>query len=76
MLTLANIRKGEFFRILSVSNIEASLLDKLKIFGFIEGMEGSVKRVAPFGDPLEVLIDETAVSIRCCDASKILVEKI
>lgn len=76
MLTLANIKKGEVFRILSMKNLEESLFEKLRIFGFIEGGEGAVKRIAPFGDPLEVKMDDASVFIRCIDASKIIVEKI
>jgi Fe2+ transport system protein FeoA len=76
MLTLANIKKGELFRILSMKDLEESLYEKLRIFGFIEGGEGSIKRVAPFGDPLEVKMDDASVFIRSVDASKIFVEKI
>ena len=76
MLTLANIKKGEFFRILSMKGLEGTIFEKLRIFGFIEGGQGAVKRVAPFGDPLEVKIDDVSVFIRCVDASKIFVEKI
>lgn len=76
MLTLANIKKGELFRILSFLNIEKGLLDKLMVFGFAEGNEGMVRRIAPLGDPLEITIEETSVSIRSEDASKILVERI
>lgn len=76
MLTLANIAIGEVFRIKSFVDLEREFLDRLLMFGFVEGSEGAVKRLAPFGGPLEICIDDTSVSIRSSDANKIIVERI
>lgn len=48
---------------------------RLKELGLVQGTKITVKRFAPFGDPMEILVRGYKLSIRKQDAAKILVEK-
>ena len=48
---------------------------RLKELGFVEGTRVKVKRCAPWGDPMELMVRGYNLSIRKQDAKHILVEK-
>ena len=47
---------------------------KLMEMGFIPGEKVTIEQVAPFGDPIAILIAGYQVSLRLNEASKIMVE--
>ncbi|MFL0800788.1 MAG: ferrous iron transport protein A [Agarilytica sp.] len=49
-------------------------LSRLLRMGVIPGAEATVLRTAPLGDPMQVRIEGTLLSIRKCDALQIQVE--
>lgn len=49
-------------------------LNRLLSMGVIPGAQARVLRTAPLGDPMQVNIEGTLLSIRKCDAQQIQVE--
>ena len=49
---------------------------RLRELGLTRGVTVTLKRRAPFGDPLELVVRGFHLSLRKCDAETILVEKI
>ena len=54
----------------------APYLQKLLCIGFIPGHIFTITRVAPLGDPLEISIKGTQVSLRKSELSMIKVERV
>jgi ferrous iron transport protein A len=54
---------------------EEDLHYRLKELGLVQGTRILVKRFAPLGDPMEVVLRGYSLSIRKQDAEKILVQK-
>ena len=54
---------------------EEDLHYRLKELGLVRGTAVVVKRFAPMGDPMEIVLRGYSLSIRKQDASKILVKK-
>ncbi|OGW82128.1 MAG: iron transporter FeoA [Omnitrophica bacterium GWA2_52_8] len=52
---------------------ENDLYERLMELGIVPGTEILVKRYAPFGDPMEVIVRGYRISIRKKDAQQILV---
>jgi ferrous iron transport protein A len=55
---------------------EPSLLQRLYEFGLMEGEEIEVLALAPFGDPIEILLGNTRLSLRKSEAAGIVVRLI
>ncbi|MBN1587802.1 MAG: ferrous iron transport protein A [Candidatus Omnitrophica bacterium] len=53
-----------------------AILHRLRELGMTRGTQVAVKRLAPFGDPMEITVRGFNVSIRRADASCIVLEKI
>ncbi len=72
--TLDQLKAGEKGTILGYEG-EEDLHYRLKELGLIRGTEIFVKRFAPLGDPMEIILRGYSLSLRRQDASKILVRK-
>lgn len=72
-MTLAELNKNQISRVLSFQGSDEAL-DRLQCLGLLPGVEAQVLRSAPFGDPLQVRVEGTLLSIRIADAQKINVE--
>jgi ferrous iron transport protein A len=53
---------------------EGSIFQRLCEMGFVEGAPVRLVRLAPFGDPLEVEIQGSHLSLRKAEAEMVLVE--
>lgn len=53
----------------------SSLDVRLRELGLVKGTTITVMRYAPFGDPMEIKVRGSSISLRKKDASRILVEK-
>ena len=73
-MTLDQLKAGERAIVLGYEG-EEDLHYRLKELGLIRGTEVWVKRFAPLGDPMEIILRGYNLSIRKQDAAKILVEK-
>jgi len=74
-MTLAMLRVGEKGRILRVS-AEGALKRRLLDMGVIAGETVAVQKIAPLGDPMEILVKAYHLSLRKKEAEGITVEKL
>ena len=75
-MKLTNLKIGEYFKIDQIGELSDALSSKLDVFGFSKGDTGFIKRMAPFGGPIEIDINGSPISIRCSDAEHISVLKL
>ena len=73
MKTLKDVRIGESTRVIKLHG-EGALRRRIMDMGVTRGVEISVRRVAPFGDPIEVTVRGYELSLRKADAEMIEVE--
>ena len=83
-MTLRDLKIGRSGRVLAVGGIptngkstgEGSLRRRLLEMGITPGTVVTVKKTAPMGDPIEILLRGYVLSLRLEDAEKITVEEI
>lgn len=73
--SLDRLRSGERGIIVGYKK-EEDLHHRLKELGLVAGTSVLVKRFAPLGDPMEILVRGYSLSLRKHDASKIIVKKV
>ena len=74
-MTLAELYKGKACRITGFTP-EGESLSRLHAMGVIPGASAELLRTAPLGDPMQIRIDNTLISIRKRDALQIQVEQL
>ena len=74
-MTLSELKTGQSARI-SRLPCSGSLKSKLIDMGVLKGERIQVLRIAPLGDPVEVLIRQYKLSLRKKDAEGITVEEV
>lgn len=74
-MTLQDLQVGESGRILAIGG-EKALRRRLLDMGLTPRTTVTVKKVAPLGDPMELLLRGYVLSLRLEDAEKIVVEEI
>ncbi|MCG8494694.1 MAG: ferrous iron transport protein A [Enterobacterales bacterium] len=67
---------GDQARVVRYSDMPASYRKKLMSMGLTPGTEFTVKRQAPFGDPIEINLRGFSLSIRKKEAAGLVVEKV
>ena len=72
-MTLNELKQGQSARILDVKG-EAALRQHFLDMGLIPGVETSLIKLAPMGDPMELQIHGYSLTLRLADARKIKVE--
>lgn len=72
--TLSSCKIGETVRLNTIDDRQLSV--QLYTMGCIPGETIKVERIAPFGDPILIQLDESFISIRKSDAALIHVEKV
>lgn len=73
MKTLKETRIGETVRVVKLHG-EGAVKRRIMDMGLTKGVEVSVRKVAPLGDPIEVNVRGYELSIRKADADMIEVE--
>ena len=73
-MTLKELRVGQSGRIKSVGG-EGALRHRLLEMGITPHTMVTVKKIAPLGDPMELLLRGYVLSLRLEDAAKITVEE-
>lgn len=73
MKTLKETRIGETVRVVKLHG-EGAVKRRIMDMGLTKGVEVSVRKVAPLGDPIEVNLRGYELSIRKADADMIEVE--
>lgn len=74
MVTLNELRPGEIARVAGCAG-EGAVFQRLCEMGFVAGAELRVVRYAPFGDPMEVELDNYHLSLRKAEARMVQVER-
>ena len=73
-MTLRNLRVGQSGRVLAVGG-EKALRRRLLDMGITPRTVVTVKKAAPMGDPIELLLRGYVLTLRLEDADKITVEE-
>lgn len=73
MLPLSELPPGHS-GIIRQLNGPAPVLQRLYEFGLLEGETVEVVRIAPLGDPIEIRVGQTRLSLRKTEAAGILTE--
>lgn len=73
MKTLGSVKVGASAKIVKI-NGEGALRRRIMDMGITKGITVYVRKVAPFGDPIELTVRGYELSIRKEDADKIEVE--
>lgn len=74
-MTLRNLDVGKSGRVLTVGG-EKALRRRLLDMGITPGTVIMVKKIAPMGDPIELLLRGYVLTIRLDDAEKIIIEEV
>ncbi len=75
-MTLANIRLAGRCRVLAAARENPPLQSRLYALGLYPGVEVDVLRFAPAGDPIQIRVGTTLLSIRKQEAAMIDVEEL
>ena len=73
---LGELTAGERGRIIGYQKGDRSYREKLLAMGLTPGTEFSVVRLAPLGDPVEIIVRGYAISLRKSEAQLLRVEKL
>jgi DtxR family Mn-dependent transcriptional regulator len=76
ILSLKDLKVGEMGKIISIKEGIGSLKNKLLTMGAVNGTIVKVEKVAPLGDPIDVLVRGYHLTLRKEEAKQILIEKI
>ena len=74
-MTLRDLKVGQSGRITKVGTIGA-LKQRFMDMGITKGVEVKIEKIAPLGDPIEIIIRGYNLSIRKDDAAKIEIEQV
>ncbi|HEV3438606.1 MAG TPA: ferrous iron transport protein A [Gemmata sp.] len=72
MRALSELRPGARAEVLAVTG-ESGLVQRLHEFGLFEGEEIEVLALAPLGDPIEIRLGNTRLSLRKSEAAGVSV---
>jgi Fe2+ transport system protein FeoA len=74
MITLKDLRVGQSGRVLTVGG-EKALRRRLLDMGITPRTLVTVRKIAPLGDPMELLLRGYVLTLRLYDAEKITIEE-
>ena len=74
-MTLAEMSAGDRGRVVQISG-DPAVVQRLYELGLLEGEEFDFLGVAPLGDPLEIRVGNTRLSLRLADAAGVVVTKL
>jgi len=73
---LSSLKKGQIAKVLSVKNDDKALRRRLLDMGITKGVVLEVKKVAPFGDPIDIYLRGYELCLRKKDLENIDIEVI
>ncbi|MDG6025903.1 MAG: ferrous iron transport protein A [Candidatus Brocadia sp.] len=74
-ITLTEMAVGEKGRVVGFKKADKAYREKLMAMGLTKGIEFTVKRVAPLGDPVEINVRGFSLTLRKGEASVLTVQK-
>ena len=75
MKNLKEAKIGETVRVVKIHG-EGAIKRRIMDMGLTKGVEVYIRKVAPLGDPIEILLRGFSLTIRGTDAKKILVSEV
>ncbi len=75
-LTLADLAVGECGRVAGFAEGDRTYRQRLLAMGLLPGTVFELARVAPLGDPVEIRVRGSALSLRKAEAAVLRVERI
>jgi ferrous iron transport protein A len=72
--TLAECTTGDSAKLMGIDDEQLSI--QLFCMGCIPGETITIERIAPFGDPIMISVEDSFLSIRKEDAEKMKIEKV
>lgn len=75
-MSLATLPKGYVAKVLHIATPDSKLKRRLMDMGITEGVQVQVKKIAPMGDPIDILLRGYELCLRKADLSFIEVEVI
>jgi ferrous iron transport protein A len=75
MPALSELRPGDRAEVLAVAG-DPALVQRLYEFGLLEGEQVEVLALAPLGDPIEIRLGNTRLSLRKAEAAGISVKPV
>ncbi len=73
-MTMKDIKPGQSFKVLGFQDGETAYRQKLLAMGITRGIIVKVTKVAPMGDPIQILLRGYTLSIRRDEASILKIE--
>ena len=73
MKTLRQVKVGDSVRVVKL-HVEGAVKRRIMDMGITRGVEVTVRKVAPLGDPVEITVRGYELSIRKADADMVEVE--
>ncbi|MBQ6794672.1 MAG: ferrous iron transport protein A [Clostridia bacterium] len=73
MKTLKDVKIGQIVKVVKLDG-EGAIKRRIMDMGITKGVEIYVRKVAPFGDPIEVNLRGYELSLRKADAEMVIVE--
>lgn len=73
MKTLKDVKIGQIVKVIKLEG-EGAIKRRIMDMGITKGVEIYVRKVAPFGDPIEVNLRGYELSLRKADAEMVIVE--
>lgn len=73
MNTLREVKQGEIVKVVKVHG-EGAVKRRIMDMGITKGIEVTIRKVAPLGDPIEITVRGYELSIRKADAEMIEIE--
>lgn len=74
-MTLADIAPAGRCRVISAADDNRDFQSRLYALGLFPGAQVNVLHVAPFGDPVQIKVGQTLISIRKQEATQVQVEE-
>jgi Fe2+ transport system protein FeoA len=75
-MQLKDIKKGQKARILAIGQGEKLYRNRLIALGLLPGTEFVVSRIAPLGDPIEIIVRGVSLTLRKSEASILQIEEV
>ncbi|MBM4153005.1 MAG: ferrous iron transport protein A [Kiritimatiellaceae bacterium] len=75
-MKIREMKNGERGRVSGYDTDDRNYRQKLLRMGLIRGAEFTLVRLAPLGDPAEILISGSSLTLRKAEADALIVEKI
>lgn len=73
---LGELKIGDVARVIALRRGDRSYREKLMAMGILPGTEFTVVRLAPLGDPVEITVRGSQLSLRKAEAELVEVERI